>query len=633
MRGTEVGTSVAVTVVVCAAALAAGPAAADLSTTEWRVRCAASSDQVMMDIDHDLRGRGFDCRYSVPDRLGDREILVVPEVTRRAIEQALTEVSAWYDGHGFPAPLINDIHQIVPSSTPEGASAAGLDTPMRLGPVENATQGAPFLAILDPLPVLEITEAGAEKFVLGYYYSSERILVVSLDAVRGPDGAYLAIVPMVDRDTIAHEMFHAILAGISDEGRPQFIEEGLAEFFGRLYVADRFPDLAPHPLRPRLTQQRFTAHALNADGRAAYDSAVFWRHVHDNVVDGIPAFLRLVTDYDLTLDEKGSGTADAWLRDETGQTLMEVWRGFARRISAEAADAGLLDRLVTCADATPVQVDPTEDSVFRHRAGAMTLDSYTMSCLRIRLPRTDATREIFIEDIVGDPHPRSIDIFAEGNDLRGQRLIVPAGQEEIILIAAPFDTDLGHAPTEISVPPLNIVVEAPRTGCDTALVVQPEDLTARQRQMMQTLAGRWQEWHFAVSANYSCPGFDLRDDRGQSAASNVFALRYEAGTLVPSYGDYTFHLVPGATGLTDIPQYAESCGTEMIVGSDRIVSTDWVREGVDDPILFLVERPDTAPGSHRCVGVAMFGDDRMLTLTPLLGLAYWESTASIRVQP
>ena len=370
---------------------------------------------------------------------------------------------------------------------------------------------------------------------------------------------------------------------------------------------------------------------------------------HDRVVDGTPAFLRLVTDYDLYLDEEGSGTADLWLRKEVGRPLMWVWRGFAQRISEEAEGAGVLDNLVDCIDIEMTPDDPIDDAVFRRILAPGTDSTFLLRCLRVTLPRVDAEREFLIVDADGAAHPELVEIFAEGADMRDHRLAVPAGQTTLTLILAPYDMSQRHTPVEIEIPELHLVLEAPRTGCDPSLIVRPEDLTARDRARMQALSGRWRVVHQTVTATNPLPDCTVYSEESFPAGPQDIALSFEAGTLTTDWlgsfavaplrewdrsevPAYDFFLVPGAETLSDVPGHETECGTTMPVnGRDRL-STDWLRAFPGEPSVFLVQRREAEPGRNRCEGVAILTDHRMLTFSgftmpPPFDDVWWESLA------
>lgn len=601
--------------------LSTGVALADWPTRNWMTQCAATSPDVDLTTETDRRGRTFDCIFDFPGPAGEPERIVVPDLTRRAIEAVLRDISGWYDTQGFGSPLLRYADRGVLLTDPVRAEEAGLVAPVRLAPLDAGPLSQTYLALIDPNPLLEGTHGEEAESVLGFYSPSAETLVFNLVALRGEDGELLTSIPDVDVETIAHEIFHAILAGTGPYARPDFIEEGLSDAFGRLYMTHRLPTLAGHPFQTYYGAARFaTTPLMTTDEDSAYDSSVFFLHLHDRVLGGSAAFVRLLNDYDLSQDEQGSAVIEEWLRAETGRGLMEHWRDFAQRVSAEAEGVGRMDDLTRCAQGELSPATEGNDTTYDVLIAETDARLYTLKCLRLTLPRGNVPRELFIEAVDGTPYPETVEIYGNGTDMRDLRLDVPIGQTDLTLLIVPYDPGLSIDPDETVLPQLRVVLEAPAAGCRGFF--PPEELSRSDRERMQALAGTWRGTFGTLNESSTDPACYVTPGSMTNATPNDIELRYENGTLVSEVMNQRFYLVPDASFLSDIEGYEGHCGTRPSVNGARILTGDWVAQGGGETMVFMLENLRDPVGDPVCSSVAVVSNTRLATYWPILPIPY-----------
>ena len=385
--------------------------------------------------------------------------------------------------------------------------------------------------------------------------------------------------------------------------------------FGNLYAADRSGRPGPHPLTARIGDGRFTrAPLMNDDIDDAYDTAPFWRFVHQRLgVTAGPQFVRLLRDYNLTLPEAGSAAVDAWLRDVLGRGLNRTWAEFLVEVSREASRAGVLDTLVECRDATLAPSDHDPARTFAREVAASATQRYTARCLLVELPLVGDRRELRIEGPGGAAEVPGLRILMDGIDLIGQTYVLPPSATAIELIVVPWrDDDQIQSVTDHQ-PGLRIVVQGLATGCEAerdTLRRAPEALLRR----VAAGSGDWQQVAMSYSHTGPAPNcgqvqFDVQHP-GHPVAR---PFQYDRGVLVLPGGALRMVPFQGPPGHREMVGLSQMCGPLLPADLAGAVGSpdDWVRALDPSPQYFRVE----VEGD--CVGYAALGPNRAAVAIPV----------------
>lgn len=609
----------AVFVWACGLLAAAVPAwaQADWAQAGWSARCASTAILTRLTV----AGRGLsrlpDCHfaYIAPD--GSEQILTVGPETRRAVEAVMDDIARWFARRSFPEPRVRRVGD-GPLTVSDEAWQRGTTQP-ELGPHDPGRPPGAFEVLLDPLPTLRGLHSAN---IAGFYSPRLAVMVMRVDPLRPADsgaGAAPVRVPAglasVDPDTLAHELFHAIARGLHGGATSAFVEEGLAEMFGNLYAADRSGLPAPHPLAARFGDGRFTrAPLMSVAGNDAYDTAPFWRFIHDSEVwPHTAAFVRLLRDYDLTVPVAGSVAVDDWLRAERGRDLNTVWRDFLQQVSREASAAGVLETLVQCREATPQPTEAEPDRVFESRIGRQTPRQFTAICLRLTLPLADQPRRLRVEAPDGGPIAPGMHILLNGAEVHAAPQRLEPGTRQIELVIFPWTDNGALTPRTVSHPGFRLVVEGLAQGCTGARDAL-RDLPPAVLDRVAAAAGPWQHWGNHSGHFGPAPGCSRAEFAHSATGSGPrqITFRDAGGVLeVPS----GMRLVPVAqpSARVALGDLGGLCGPLVppALSSPPVSPGDWVQGAGPAPQFFQVEV------GGDCLGYAAIGPDRAAVAIPL----------------